>query len=151
MGCVRTITYDRFPKQKGRDYKYPQFAVGSRVSVCYYCDTSKTHLGTIVRDDCEEPYETIIKLDNGRYLRGVECQYSYIDDWNHNMDSCPLDTKVWLLSSDDRTLLPQTEFVGTLMDNGHYITRGKCYKGDPGYFYRSKIVAWKPYREEWDK
>ena len=151
MGCVRTITYDRFPKQKGRDYKYPQFAVGSRVSVCYYYNTSKTHLGTIVRDDCEEPYETIIKLDNGRYLRGVECQYSYIDDWNYNMDYCPLDTKVRLLSSDDCMLLPQMEFVGTLTDNGNYITRGKCYKGDPDYFYRSKIVAWKPYREEWDK
>lgn len=27
MGCVQTITYDRFPKQKGRDYKYPQFAL----------------------------------------------------------------------------------------------------------------------------
>ena len=67
------------------------------------------------------------------------------------MDSCPLDTKVRLLSSDDCMLLPQMEFVGTLTDNGNYITRGKCYKGDPDYFYRSKIVAWKPYREEWDK
>ena len=36
--------------------------------------------GTIVRDDLEEPFETIIKLDNGRYLRAVECQYSYIDE-----------------------------------------------------------------------
>jgi hypothetical protein len=34
-------------------------------------------MGTIVRDDIEAPYETIIKLDNGRYLRGVECQFSY--------------------------------------------------------------------------
>lgn len=80
MGCISTITYDNFPKQSDKDYKYPQFSVGSRVQVCYHYDTSKTHLGTIVRDDLEEPYETIIKLDNGRYLRGVECQYSYINE-----------------------------------------------------------------------
>ena len=58
----------------------PEFKVGSRVEVCYHFDTSKYHYGTIVRDDLEEPFETIIKLDNGRYLRAVECQYSYIDE-----------------------------------------------------------------------
>lgn len=68
MGCISTISYDKFPKQN---------TVGSRVKVCYHYDTSKTHLGTIVRDDLEEPYETIIKLDNGRYLRGTECQFTY--------------------------------------------------------------------------
>ena len=80
MGCIDTITYDKFPKQKDKNYKYPQFKVGSRVEVCYHFDTSKYHYGTIVRDDLEEPFETIIKLDNGRYLRAVECQYSYIDE-----------------------------------------------------------------------
>ena len=78
MGCVNTITYDKFPKQKDENYKYEWARVGARVEVCYHYDTSKTHLGTIVRDDREEPYETIIKLDNGRYLRGVECQFSYL-------------------------------------------------------------------------
>lgn len=80
MGCIDTITYDKFPKQRDENYKYPQFKVGSRVEVCYHFDTSKYHYGTIVRDDLEEPFETIIKLDNGRYLRAVECQYSYIDE-----------------------------------------------------------------------
>ena len=80
MGCIDTITYDKFPKQKDENYKYPQFEVGSRVKVCYHYDTSKYHYGTIVRDDLEEPFETIIKLDNGRYLRAVECQFSYIDE-----------------------------------------------------------------------
>ena len=80
MGCIDTITYDKFPKQKDENYKYPEFKVGSRVQVCYHFDTSKYHYGTIVRDDLEEPFETIIKLDNGRYLRAVECQYSYIDE-----------------------------------------------------------------------
>ena len=84
MGCIDTITYDKFPKQKDENYKYPQFKVGSRVEVCYHFDTSKYHYGTIVRDDLEEPFETIIKLDNGRYLRAVECQYSYIDEETSN-------------------------------------------------------------------
>lgn len=78
MGCVNTINYDNFPKQKDENYIYPEYAVGVRVEVCYHYDTTKTHLGTIVRDDIEEPYETIIKLDNGRYLRGCECQFRYI-------------------------------------------------------------------------
>lgn len=78
MGCIENITYDKFPKQKDKNYRYPRYVVDSRVEVCYHFDSSKTHLGTIVRDDLEEPYETIIKLDNGRYLRGVECQFSYI-------------------------------------------------------------------------
>lgn len=78
MGFVETIDYDKFPKQKDKNYKFPEFAVGSRVEVCYHYNTNKKHLGTVVRDDIEEPFETIIKLDNGRYLRGVECQYSYV-------------------------------------------------------------------------
>ena len=80
MGCIDTITYDKFPKQKDKNYIYPQFKVGSRVNVCYHYDTLKYHYGTIVRDDLEEPFETIIKLDNGRYLRATECQFSYIDE-----------------------------------------------------------------------
>lgn len=80
MGCVDTITYDKFPKQRDENYKYPKFKVGSRVMVCYHYDTSKYHYGTIVRDDLEEPFETIIKLDNGRYLRATECQFSYVDE-----------------------------------------------------------------------
>ena len=80
MGCIDTITYDKFPKQKDENYIYPRFKVGSRVKVCYHFDTSKYHYGTIVRDDLEEPFEPIIKLDNGRYLRATECQFSYIDE-----------------------------------------------------------------------
>ena len=88
MGCIDTITYDKFPKQKDKNYRYPQFKVGSRVKVCYHYNTSKYHYGTIVRDDLEEPFETIIKLDNGRYLRATECQFSYVDEENTSDDMC---------------------------------------------------------------
>lgn len=78
MGCVKNISFDKFPKQADKNYKYPQ--LGKRVKVCYHYDTSRFHLGTIVRDDIEEPYETIIQLDNGRFLRATECQYSFLGE-----------------------------------------------------------------------
>ena len=71
-----------------------------------------------------------------------------MSDWNYDMESCPLDTKVRLLSSNDGfILLPQREYIGTITHNGRFRTRGECYEGDPDYFYRSAIVAWKPYEE----
>ena len=106
MGCIDTITYDKFPKQKDENYKYPEFKVGSRVMVCYHFDASKCHYGTIVRDDLEEPFETIIKLDNGRYLRAVECQYSYINE-EVSDDVCE-----WI-KYDYRTICPKNHDVNT--------------------------------------
>ena len=77
MGCVKTITYNTFPKQKGKDYRFPGMAVGAKVKVCFHYDTNHCVRGRIVRDDLEEPFETIIRLDDGRYVRGTECQFSY--------------------------------------------------------------------------
>lgn len=64
-------------------------------------------------------------------------------DWNYNMDSCPVDTKVQLLSSDGCPLLPQREYIGTVTYNGKSMVNGECYRGDPEFFCRSAIVAWK--------
>ena len=80
MGCVENITHNKFPKQRDHDYKFPEMAVGARVNVCFHYDTKHLCPGTVVRDDLEEPFETIIKLDDGRYVRGVECQYSYMKE-----------------------------------------------------------------------
>jgi hypothetical protein len=87
MGCVDTISYDKFPKQSDNDYKYPQ--LGKRVKVCYHYDTSKFHYGVIVRDDNEEPFRTIIALDNGIYVLGSECQYSFADEPSNDNESKP--------------------------------------------------------------
>ena len=70
MGCVKTITAYDFPEQSSH--------VNQRCRVCFHYDTSKWLNGTVIRDDRDEPYETIIKLDNGRVVRGVECQYSLV-------------------------------------------------------------------------
>ena len=51
-----------------------------------------------------------------------------MNDWNYDIDSCPLDTKVRLLSADNCFLLPQMEFVGTLTDNGRFITEENAMK-----------------------
>lgn len=80
MGVVNTIDYDHFPKQADENYKYSK--LGKRVKVYYKYDNTRTHMGTIVRDDIEEPGETIIKLDNGRYIRAEECQYSILETMN---------------------------------------------------------------------
>ena len=65
-------------------------------------------------------------------------------NWNYNMESCPLNTEVLLLSSDDNIFLPQREYLGTITYNGRFKTRGECIIGDPDYFYRSAMIAWKP-------
>lgn len=68
MGVVRTIGRGRWPKQGEH--------LGKRVEVCYDYDTGDRVPGTVVRDDAEEPWQTIIRTDDGRYVRGSECQYT---------------------------------------------------------------------------
>jgi hypothetical protein len=68
MGCVASITKDTFPKQG--EY------LNQRAKVYFHYDTQTEFLGTIVRDDMESPWHTIIKLDDGRVVLTTECQYS---------------------------------------------------------------------------
>lgn len=70
MGCVKNITYNTFPKQSN--------SVGKKARVVFHYDDAHQFSGVIVRDDIEVPYEMIIRLDDGRYIRSVECQYSYV-------------------------------------------------------------------------
>lgn len=64
---IRTITKNVFPKQSKELGKY--------VNVCFDHDVTNNVFGTIIRDDIEEPYKTIIYLDDRRYVLGTECQY----------------------------------------------------------------------------
>lgn len=68
MGVVSNISATSWPKQGGH--------LGKRVRVCFHFDTSHTFPGTIVRDDAEEPWVTIISLDIGRVVLATECQYA---------------------------------------------------------------------------
>ena len=67
MGVNINVDYDKFPEQ-GR-WK------GLRTEVIFR-HQDKIIMGTIVRDDMQEPFETIIQLDDGRIIRSTECQYS---------------------------------------------------------------------------
>lgn len=68
MGVVRTIGIAKWPIQgKWLD---------KRVAVCFNYDTDETIDGTIIRDDMEQPYETLIRMDNGRVVRSCECQFT---------------------------------------------------------------------------
>lgn len=68
MGCVASITHNTFPTQTDK--------VGRPVRVLIHYDTINVLRGTIVRDDATDPFQTIIKLDDGRIILATECQYA---------------------------------------------------------------------------
>ena len=70
MGRVATISHDTWPRQVG--------LFGRRVDVCFHYNTAHRVLGRIVRDDAEEPYQTIILLDDGRVVLAAECQFNLL-------------------------------------------------------------------------
>lgn len=69
MGCVSTIDINNFPKQSDK--------IGSFVKVVYNYNTNKCEIGKIVRDDMENPFVMIIKIDE-RFILSSECQYQFL-------------------------------------------------------------------------
>lgn len=67
MGVHPNIDYDRFPRQG-------QF-VNRRVRVCFNYRPKYVY-GVMIRDDAEEPFLGIIRLDDNRVIMATECQYS---------------------------------------------------------------------------
>jgi len=67
--CIRSpIDLNKFPKQ-GR-------LTGERVYAHFHGIGNDEMPGTLVRDDMEKPFESIIKLDDGRFVRGGwECTF----------------------------------------------------------------------------
>lgn len=68
MGVHSKIGVDRFPKQSTD--------VGTLARVTFHYDTSRDLRGTIIRSDAEDPWRTIIRLDDGRVVLSTECQYT---------------------------------------------------------------------------
>lgn len=64
-------------------------------------------------------------------------------NWNYDINECPLDTKVELLSEYNPPVLPQKIYVGTITERDGIRYRGECLKGNPDWFYRSSIIAWR--------
>lgn len=59
-------------------YKVPNQSkdVGKQTKVIFNYDSTQKHEGVIIRDDIEEPFLTLIKLDAGPFIISTECQYS---------------------------------------------------------------------------
>ena len=72
MGVVENVAHDRFPKQGPHQFL--------RAEVIFHFDTSHRLYGTIVRDDAESPWETVLALTDGRVVLSSECQYRPIPD-----------------------------------------------------------------------
>ena len=68
MGSHMNIDYDKFPKQGLWLHK--------RTKVCFNFDSEKIIMGTIIRDDMEDPWLGLIILDDGRVVRTTECMHS---------------------------------------------------------------------------
>jgi hypothetical protein len=70
VGVVATINETSFPKQGAY--------LGKDVRVCFNYGTA-TFGGKILRDDVEEPFQTLILIHDGphagRIIRSTECQY----------------------------------------------------------------------------
>lgn len=67
MGVHRNIDIHKFPVQSSW--------VNEPVLVCFNYNTDVVVQGVIVRDDLQDPYLLIIKLDDGRFVMSSECQY----------------------------------------------------------------------------
>lgn len=67
MGTHANVGFSKFPKQGP--------LVGKRVIVCFDYHTENQMGAVCVRDDYEEPYRTLFRLDDGRYVEATECQY----------------------------------------------------------------------------
>ncbi|MEN2468014.1 hypothetical protein [Ornithinibacillus sp. JPR2-1] len=68
MGVHQNISGSNYPRQG--DF------LNKRTKVCFNYDTKNYIGGTVIRDDREDPFLTLIKLDDGRYISSTECQYS---------------------------------------------------------------------------
>lgn len=67
MGYTKNITAFNFPKQSED--------INKRCKVLFHYQDPEVY-GTIIRSDSEDPWQTIIQLDDGRIILATECQYS---------------------------------------------------------------------------
>lgn len=68
MGQHNAIDINNFPKQST--------LLGEKVRICFHSDSSKKIEGVCVRDDIEDPFLTIFRLADDRYVLATECMYS---------------------------------------------------------------------------
>ncbi|HEC60817.1 MAG TPA: hypothetical protein ENI27_01020 [bacterium] len=67
MGVEKNVGLNKMPRQGTH--------LGIRVKVCFNDDADNTIGGRVIREDMEEPFRTIIALDDERVVLATECQY----------------------------------------------------------------------------
>ena len=67
MGGHPGISATQFPRQS--EY------VNTGALVVFHYEIEHQHTCVIVRDDIDDPWETIIRLSDGRHVLGTECQW----------------------------------------------------------------------------
>jgi hypothetical protein len=68
MGFAANVGRHMFPEQGS--------LLGKSVRVAFRYNLADTVAGVVVRDDVQEPFRTIIRLDDGRHVLGTECQFA---------------------------------------------------------------------------
>ena len=61
-------------------------------------------------------------------------------EWNYDWDACPLDTRVEILSENERNVFEGTI---TLSHDGKDKVKGEVFVGDGDYFYKLGFLAWR--------
>lgn len=74
MGIVKNIDATYFPEQYIAD-KNVLVGIGRKVNVCFRFNTDTMIDGVVIRDDKESPFQTIIRLSDGRVVIATECQF----------------------------------------------------------------------------
>lgn len=139
MGVHENIDYDQFPIQR-----LPML----RVDVCFHYG-SQCIKGTIIRDDREAPFDTIIQLDDGRVVRGAECHYRPSDDqtpksnWIPVSERLPDEEGLYLACGVEPDFIPCGPIVDTLIWNGEFwvFTDDEETEYENGSRY---VSAWQP-------
>ena len=74
MGIVKNINATSFPEQYIAD-KNVLVGIGRKVNVCFRFNTDIMIDGVVIRDDKGSPFQTIIRLSDGRVVLAEECQF----------------------------------------------------------------------------
>lgn len=77
MGVHKNITATAFPPQSA--------FVGKPTFVCFHYGNEEFK-AEIIRDDTDEPFRTVLKLEDGRVVLGTECQYKFPLSVSLNVD-----------------------------------------------------------------
>lgn len=72
--------------------------------------------------------------------------------WNYDINSCPLNTEVYLLLRNATYVCEESIYTGIITKEPYGDSKikwdcRKYFSGNPNNFYQDAIVAWKPYKD----